>query len=764
MPELARTHRAGGTPRCEGGTVPRLTPLTLWPALLGLLLLCSCAEIPKGRYGIERLKFHGMKELDSEALRSCLVTEQREKVTLGIGALISPTCGDPPFDKKRASLRLFATAWTEWPTYDEAIFKLDLQRLERWYQARGFYGTRVLDVEFKPTQARVSDSCTGPDCKVDITVNIEEGQPVLVRKLIINVAGQPTPEMRLMIDKALLFKKGDRFDEAHYDEAREQLAKVLREKGYARATTTGEVVINRGLLVADIIFNVTTGPLCHFGDVRVEDKSKGKVPHAPILAATLLTKGQVYKESAIEDAQRSIYGLGAFSAVTVHGELKETEGAEIPIVITVEPRRQSLYLVGAGILSGTSASGQAAEEGISIPQWDVHLLASYENRNFFGGLRKFRIEERPRLLFLASFPGVPSDSPRFGNTISARFSQPGVGDPRTNLFVEARWDNGPDPFLLFFRNDIGAAIGLERGFFKQRLNARVALHQELMEVSRRQPITRDVRNKLNTRYSKDYASNGMQPITVNDKETVFYDNPKSYRLPFAEQRLTLDLRDDAASPTKGFFATVTAHQAVELWDPSWTYFRLTPDMRGYVPLGLGIVLAGRAALGWLDVRKSSSKLDPQARILGAQAYRLRGGGANSNRGFAAGRLGDGLRGGTHRWEASLELRVPLTKSLFIVGFGDMGDVNAGFDVVRVYRGPELGISEQIIKRYGGFRFDHLNTALGGGLRYHTPIGPVRLDVAGRPQSLGYHSNDDARMNLGFAKFRGAVQLTIGEAF
>ncbi|MDB4975972.1 MAG: hypothetical protein JWN48_4313 [Myxococcaceae bacterium] len=738
----------------------------VWPLLVGVLLVCSaCAEIPKGRYGIERLKFHGMKELDHEALRSCLVTEQREKVTLGIGALISPTCGEPPFDKKRASLRLFATAWTNWPAYDEAIFKLDLERLERWYQARGFYGVRVLDVKFKPEQARVADTCEGPKCKVEIEVDIDEGEPVLIRKLIINVAGQPTPEMRLMIDKALLFKKGDRFDEADYDRARDALAKVLREKGYARAKTTGEVVINRGLLVADIIFNVETGPLCHFGDVRVETKGDDTVPKAPILESTLLRKGQLYTDSAIEDAQRSVYALGAFSAVTVRGEVDETTGSEIPVVIEVEPRRKSLYLVGAGILSGVAQSGQTAQENISIPQWDVHLLASYENRNFFGGLRRFRIEERPRLLFLAPFPGVPGNSPRFGNTITARFTQPGVGDPRTNLFVEAHWDNGPDPFLLFFRNDVGAAVGLERGFFKQRLSVRIALHQDIMQVSRRQPITESIQKTLNNRFEKQLAeprkTNPNASITLNDQQTIFYDVPSSYRLPFAEQKVTLDLRDDAANPTKGFFFTMTAHEAVKLENLGWNYLRVTPDARGYVPMGLGIVLAARFALGWLEVLKASKDLDYQAKILGAQAYRLRGGGANSNRGFAAGRLGDGLTGGTHRWEGSLELRVPLTKSLFIVGFGDMGDVNAGFDVVRTY--PDVK-NPTIVRRYSGFRFDHLNTAVGGGLRYHTPIGPVRLDVAGRPQKLGWNSNDDTRMDLGFTKFRGAVQISIGEAF
>src|SRR3954471_4357886 len=49
-----RLHAAGGPrslTRC-------LSSLALLLVLVGL---SACAEIPKGRYGIERLKFHGMK-------------------------------------------------------------------------------------------------------------------------------------------------------------------------------------------------------------------------------------------------------------------------------------------------------------------------------------------------------------------------------------------------------------------------------------------------------------------------------------------------------------------------------------------------------------------------------------------------------------------------------------------------------------------------------------------------------------------------------
>jgi translocation and assembly module TamA len=739
--------------RCRAAVLPvsKVLFVLRGVALVALLCsICACASIPKQRYGIERLKFKGVKELDSNALRACLSTEQRDKVTLGLGALASPNCGEPPFDQDRWSARLFALPWTKWPIYDEAVFKLDLDRVERWYQARGYYGVRVLNVDFKPSEARSGEGCKDEDCTVEITVNVDEGEPIRIRKLSLDDDGGLPPELsEELLDKFNL-EQGDIFDEALYDQARERVAEELRDEGYARAAVEGEVVINRGLLVADIKLKVTPGPLCYIGDVKIV--SKGDVPEGPILSAALLKKGQLFRTSDIEDAQRSIYLLGAFSAVSVRGNLEDTQGAEIPVEIAVEPRRKSEVMLGFGLLAGSVSSGPQAAESVSVPQWDLHLLGSYENRNFFGNLRRFRIEERPRMLFLAPFPGVSNDSPRFGNTLTADFSQPGLIDGRTSLFLETRWDNGPDPFLLFFRNDVGLALGLERGFWKQRFNMRVAVHQEVMQVARRQPledfIEKILKGDANTCGGETAPAAGTEAFynCLNQEYLI----PKSSRLFFLEQRLTLDLRDDATRPKKGGYFRLTVHEAFRVWDPSWNYIRLVPEARGYAPLGLGIILAGRFALGSLHVFDRSGKLDTQAQILGAQPYRLRGGGANSVRGFAPGELGNGRAGGIRRWEASLELRVPLSKDFYIVTFGDMGDVHAGYN--------EDG-SEDV-----RFRFERLNTSIGGGLRYYTIIGPIRLDVAGRPKALQGEVVSNETMNLGFTKFRGAVHLTIGESF
>ncbi len=682
--------------------------------MLALIALTACAKLPPHRYGLDDLSIEGMEQLDEEALRACLATQDREKVTLGVGAFRARECGTPPFDRPRWSARLFAFGWKDWPVYDAAILELDLERIERWYHARGYYGVRVLGVSYEPPAAKLRDTSSCPHgCKLDLTIRVTEGQPVRIRKVALHELEALDADVQTELREALELGTGDVFDEGLYDRARERLAAVLREHGFAHARIRGDVTVDRQGLTADVDLTVEPGPVCVIGEVRLSTKEP--VPEAPVLAVTQLERGSLFRASALADAQRAVYALGAFGAVTVRPD-PEDQGRVIDVLVEVEPRRKSEWLVGAGVMSGVISTGAIAEEQLSVPQWDVHLIGSYEHRNFLGGLRRLRIEERPRLLFLGPFPQVPSNSPRFGNTLLLTFSQPGVIEPRTTLFFENKWDYGPDPFLLFFRHDFGAAIGLARWFFSQRLNVRVAVHQEVMHVSPRQPI-----------------ETGLP-------------TPSSYLLPFLEQRLTLDLRDDSGNPTKGAYLGMGIHEALRLLDPSWNYVRLTPEARGYVPLGLGIVLAGRFAVGSLHIFDRSPKLDADAQKLGPQAYRLRGGGAQSNRGFGPGQLGDGLSGGVRRWESSLELRIPLAESFAVAFFGDMGDVHAE----------------------PSFRFGHLNTAVGGGLRYRTIVGPIRFDVGYRPKSLqrtrGSAPDDAPTTNLGFARFDGAIHLTIGEAF
>jgi len=333
------------------------------------------------------------------------------------------------------------------------------------------------------------------------------------------------------------------------------------------------------------------------------------------------------------------------------------------------------------------------------------LLGRYERRQLFGGLGKLRLEDQPRLIFGVPFPQL--EHAQLGNVLRARLTQPALIEARTKLVVDGLLDYGPDPFQGFLRWDIAVSLGVERSFLRRALAARLTLQHDQYLVDSGQ------------------QSSSETPI------------PESYAYSFLEQELRLDLRDDEVRPHRGAWFSLRTAESVRTPLSDWTTFQIAPDARAFLPLPLATTLAFRLALAAILVSDARPDLDPVSRALGPNAYRLRGGGAQSNRGFVAGELGVGSDGGIRRWESSVELRLRLGSEFGITLFYDMGDVNDQ---------PH-------------FRFDEANPAAGFGFRHLSPVGTLRADFGFRLGEL----DADAQDHTLFGQ-PGALHITIGEAF
>ena len=118
------------------------------------------------------------------------------------------------------------------------------------------------------------------------------------------------------------------------------------------------------------------------------------------------------------------------------------------------------------------------------------------------------------------------------------------------------------------------------------------------------------------------------------------------------------------------------------------------------------------------------------------------GGDTTVRGFALDRLGDGLTidpngfptGGNALMVLNSELRVPVTESIQVVGFLDVGNV---FD------------------RAANLSLGRIRGGAGFGIRYGSPVGPIRVD-------LGFKL--DRREFAGELESPTALHLSIGQAF
>jgi translocation and assembly module TamA len=699
----------------------------------GAAITLGCASIETGRYGVSSLEITGNRVFSEAAITDCLISRQRDSFELAIG-VSDPKCGVPPFDVSPVRLRLWRWPWTEWPTFNRAVFDRDLEGVLRFYRARGHYSARIVAVHYSPAEAGRAGAgrCDGDDCRVDIRVVVDEGEPTRIERIDLKGLTALPRDVQAEARAAIVLEPGAPPDEALHEQSKRDIEQVLIASGWAGARVTGQVSLNPATRLADVQYRVEPGPRYRFG--RIEVSGHGELPREVIEKAANLASGQLFDPEVLREIQAEVFALGAFSAVEVEERL-DAPTARADVSVRVTPLPPDALRVGAGVLSGAARRTETGEVQ-SIPQWDVHLFGRYQRRHLFGSLAQLTVEDRPRLIFSAAFPSF--ESPRPGNVASVALSQPGWPEARTTAFARTVWDYGPDPYLDFFRSDLFLRVGLTRGFWSRRLIATVAAQQDLFSVLDSSEPELEPQDETPDDAPPDPM---MMPADATPAPSI----PSSYRYTYLEQDLRLDLRDSRTRPTGGAYFGFNATEAPRWAGSDWTAFRLAPEVRGYLPLPLDIVFAQRFAIAGLFVFDASADLDDLSRELGPNNYRLRGGGASSNRGFLAGQLGVGLTGGTRRWETSFELRVPIGSDWVVAGFADFGDVSRS-----------------------AIRFTHLNASVGYGLRYYTVIGALRLDVGYRiprwQRSDGSDGIEDDANDVLFSDLPGAVHLTIGDPF
>ena len=210
----------------------------------------------------------------------------------------------------------------------------------------------------------------------------------------------------------------------------------------------------------------------------------------------------------------------------------------------------------------------------------------------------------------------------------------------------------------------------------------------------------------------------------NDKEN------ENYYISSIESGLNFIKVDKLTDPSKGARFTGYVEYCSKLFGSDIDYIKIDLESRFYLPvIPDHLVLATRFRWGNLDSFESSKKIPIFKRFFSGGSYSVRG--------YPYERLGpldeDGDPiGGNSLVEGSAELRFPLFDSLKGVAFSDFGNVYE----------DSLSID-----------FSELRYTIGSGLRYMTPIGPIRVDVA-------YQLNPPD--HFPYSRYR--VHASIGQAF
>ena len=197
-------------------------------------------------------------------------------------------------------------------------------------------------------------------------------------------------------------------------------------------------------------------------------------------------------------------------------------------------------------------------------------------------------------------------------------------------------------------------------------------------------------------------------------------------LSYIEEVVTWDHRDKPLEPRNGFYTSLSLQEGGGPLQGDFGYVRVLPEVRAYASFldDDALTFAARLQLGELWSITGES----------AVVIRFYGGGANSMRGFSERRLSPLLAGAGPRAPADREDdRHAEYETVPIGGNGMfMGSFEARYSVldnVRVAAFVDVG--QVTTGLFGWSDLPGVLWAVGVGLRYLTPIGPIRLDIARR---------------------------------
>ena len=233
-------------------------------------------------------------------------------------------------------------------------------------------------------------------------------------------------------------------------------------------------------------------------------------------------------------------------------------------------------------------------------------------------------------------------------------------------------------------------------------------------------LNSDLYVRLAARY--DHYKELYPNKTVNDKYNLFAIGPT----------LIYDTRNNAYSPTKGIYATMSYERGELIGDPR-KYDQFETDLRAYHPTFFGDknIMAYRVAWG------TTGSETPEA-------LRFSIGGAESVRGYEYGAFD-----GYDKFHATIENRTKINDTLQLVAFFDIGNAWQNES-----RDPLTGRKIYKPNRKDAHDFKDLKKGYGIGVRLNTPIGPLRFDY-------GWPMDPEKK---GEKKDKGKFYFSFGQSF
>ncbi|HWE49085.1 MAG TPA: BamA/TamA family outer membrane protein [Bryobacteraceae bacterium] len=597
--------------------------------------------------------------------------------------------GNKYFDSKTIHERMYITVKSiefRRGRYTEALRRRDTGAIEALYQANGFRDVKVT--------SDVADNYKGREGDLAVNFTIEEGPQYTVSNL--EIVGAKKLDLG-KIKEALSSQAGQPFSEFNVAADRETIIEQYGEHGFPYAVFEWDSKPGPQPHTIDLRFVITEGEQQFVREVVITGL---KTTRPELVDKQLeLNPGSPLSPVAMADIQRKLDNLGIFSQVNM--AIQNPDGGTNRKYVLYDLAEASRYsiTVGGGLefarLGGSNAVTDLSDPGgapgvvprLSLNATRINFLGRGQSLNFQG-----RLSTLQKRALVNYFIPTPFNFQKLDLTFSVLYDD--THDVRT--------------------------------FESKRGEASAQVSQRLTK-----PITIFYRFS----YRDVQASNlKIDPLLVPLLA-------QSVRVGIGSLNLVQDRRDDPIDPHKGIFNTIEVGLATKVFGSQTSFTRVLGRNATYYRIGSKVVFARQTQVGFqpafaVPPNSQPSTLDNDPIPL---AERFFGGGGNTMRGFPENQAGprDPLTGfplgGSALFFNSTELRFPLYGTdVRGVLFEDAGNIFSSIG----------NISFRVNQRDNS-DFNYMVHAVGFGIRYRTPIGPLRLDLAysiNPPRFNGYPGN------------------------
>ncbi len=587
--------------------------------------------------------------------------------------------------------------------YSQGLLSDDVRGLEDLYRSNGFLDVKVT--------SSVQDNYQGHENELEVNIKIDMGPQSRVGAL--HIVGNnarldtPLPELNTEVGQA--------FSQSKIADDREIILNYYFNRGFPDATfeASAEPIAGTPNRM-DVTFTIHEGEQVFVDKVLVSGMNYTK-PF--IVQREIQVKaGDPLSQTDMLKTQQGLYDLGIFSQVDTAVQNPDgTEPAKNVLVQVQEARRYTFTYGGGFEFQTGQPSGSQAAQGIS----GVSPLVSFgvTRLNFRG--RDHTITFDARVGSLQKRGLLRYDAPRWLN------------NPNWTLSLTGFYDDTLDVTT----------------FHSQRLEGSVQAEEKINKTS-----TID--------YRFQYRRVQATDVNISPNLIPLLSLPVRVGEPgFGYIRNT---RDSDLETTKGTYNTIDEGVASSYFGSQADFNRILVQNSTYHAFGKNrrndrkFVFARSLRIGLETpfggtINVEPGQTAPPTSTLIPLAERFFSGGGNSNRGFSLNQAGprDPLTGfplgGSALVLNSLELRFPpptlpyVQENLSFAIFVDSGNVFArGKDVLNSLLHWRQRDSSLCLQPGTALQcnYNYLSQAIGVGVRYKTPVGPVRFD-------FGYNLNPPA---------------------